>query len=132
MTDNLSPFQVLELFAVKYSECSLLEKEESSELLIQRPGLKLTVTLPREVPEFYVDASALDSKLKATDWYDYLGYDSTSAKSATDAMSDDLRQLLERFVLSTLRLRALNEKQTQAALDCEIDGTWKQIVPFDA
>jgi len=93
--------------------------------------LTITITVPLQVFEWYVDAKGDGTGLEAHDWYDYAGYESDGNEDLDHAMAEDLTRFLENVLTRPLRMREPGSR-LRAALDWQTDGSWKQCVPLKA
>jgi hypothetical protein len=117
--------------AEKIENCRFVEGQNAVELVIRRAGLIITITVPREIEEWYVDVEDPGTGLKARDWYDYAGYESVGNKDFDRDMAEDLKSFIENLVGRPLRMRDANTRKSRGVLEWQLDGTWTGAVPAD-
>jgi hypothetical protein len=128
MTPTTESIRALRACAARFEDCNLVEGKSSIELVLQNGDLTISVTVPLEVYEWYVDVKDTSTALESYDWYDYAGYESNRGEELDRAMAQDLTQFLENILVRPLRMRASGNK-SHAALDWWVQDSWKQCVP---
>jgi hypothetical protein len=131
MTTTTESQRVLRASAAKIEHCRLAEGENAVELVMRRGGLIITITVPREIEEWYVDVEDPGTGLKARDWYDYAGYESGESKDFDFEMAEDLKSFIENLVERPLRMRDANPRRSRGVLEWQVEGTWTGAVPAD-
>jgi hypothetical protein len=124
---------ILRSYCGKFGDCSLVEGRNAIELVVRKTNLRITITVPIDVHEWYVDVKEGGTALEARDWYDYAGYESSDDKDLDRDMAEDLRLFLENISANPLRMRNADPKKRHVAiLEWQVDGSWQQAVPFTA
>ena len=96
---------------------------------MRRTDLIITITVPREVEEWFVDVEEPATGLKARDWYDYAGYESRGSQNLDREMAEDLKSFIENLVGKPLRIRAPSPREAGGVLEWQIGGAWTRAVP---
>ena len=120
---------VLRTFASKVAECNVVEQQNAIELVVRRNGLVITITVPHEVFEWFVDVEDRAAGLKAHDWYDYARYESGRASNFDREMAADLRSFIENIAERPLRMIDADPRKSSGVLEWQQDGTWAAAVP---
>ncbi len=137
--------QVLDQFE-DHPDVSLRVSGEARELELARDGVMVRVTVPDNVLEWFVDVTESDCVV-AQDWADYEGYDDTPPEALAVSMTEDIAEFLEKLLQCDLRLvpgepgvfddfarkyfrRKKKPARKKCILEWEVDGAWKQAVPF--
>lgn len=104
-------------------------------LTIVRDGVRVTVTVPVEVLEWFASAEAdtgdnpaLKSRRRVQDWGDYAGYDNTPPAQLAREMAVDVQTFVARLLARPLQLVTL--KRGRAVLQWRIDEQWRQALPL--
>lgn len=106
-------------------DVTLAEAPGHVKLNIVRSGISLSVLVPRDVLEWWVEVSDTANGAKIEDWCDYAGYDATPARALSEAMRADVLSFVENAVARPLRIVA-------GALEWNVGGDWLRAVPLTA
>jgi hypothetical protein len=128
MTPTTQSIRALRAFAARFEDCNLVEGKSSIELVLRKGALTISVMVPLEVYEWYVDVKETSTALQSHDWYDYAGYESNRGEDLDRAMAQDLTQFLENILVRPLRMRE-SGNEAHAALDWWVQNSWRQCVP---
>lgn len=131
MATNTESQSLLRSYVGTIQDCSLIEGENAIEFLMRRIGLTISITLPKEVQEWFVDVEDASAGLKAHDWYDYSGYDSRESEELDHEMAEDLKSFVENVSTNPLRMRIRDRNKADTVLEWQVNGTWKGAVPAD-
>jgi len=126
---NRKSQNLLRSSAETIQDCSLVERESALELVIRRHGLTISITVPNDVQEWFVDVEDSHAGMKAHDWCDYGGYDSRTAEQQDRDMAEDLKSFVISVSTNPLRMRAADRKNANAVLEWQADGEWTRAVP---
>ena len=107
---------------------SVVDEPEAVVARVQRGDLCISVTVPKKVLEWFTEAHQGD--LRASDWCDYSGYDSTPVETLSLQMAADVGRFLERLATRELRLVRVDENPAQVRLEWLIGSEWLAAVPF--
>jgi len=111
--------------AAARGESEFVEREDSVALLHRRDEILVTVTVPRDVLEWFVEVS--DEYRSVSDWWDYKGYDDTPSDELEHAMATDLASFIDRLESRPLRVRG---HKKALVLGWKARKKWKIAVPF--
>lgn len=128
MVANAESQALLRSYAVTVLDSELVELQNAIELRLQRAGLMIVITLPNDVPEWFVDVEDFGTSLKFHDWYDYAGYERSTVEQTDRDIAADLRLLVRHMLENPLRVRAVRQRGTKAVLESQVNGAWKHIV----
>jgi hypothetical protein len=106
---------------------TLSETPGHVKLNIVRSNIALSVLIPRDVLEWWVEVSDAASGAKVEDWCDYAGYDATPEQALSEEMRTDVLGFLENAVARPLRTVAHGR-----ILEWNVGGDWLQAVPLSA
>ena len=127
-------------------DASLSVSGEANVLKIVRCGVRVQVTVPVDVLEWFADAFEEDAPI-VEDWWDYEGYDKTTREELARLMSSDIENFVSGLLTRNIRLATRPEtrmdkfasklklllgKQSvgRVILEWEIDRVWQQALPF--
>jgi hypothetical protein len=110
------------------ADASVAERGDAVQLHVRRSELEVVVTVPKNVREWFVEATDPTTGARTEDWYDYDGYDSTAPERLDQDMAEEVSLFVERLLGSDLRF----EVSDRAKLLWKLSGTWQQAVPLDA
>jgi hypothetical protein len=94
-------------------------------LNIVRVGVSLSVLIPRDVLEWWVEVKGTPSGVTAEDWCDYEGYDANSERQLSEDMRADVLSFVENALVRPLRSAAAGR-----ILEWNVGGEWLQAVPL--
>lgn len=106
---------------------TLAEAPGHVKLNIVRLGVSLSVLVPRDVLEWWVEVSDIATGAIVEDWYDYAGHDTSSTQTLSENMRTDVLSFVENAVARPLRM-----VRNGRALDWNVGGDWLQAVPLTA
>jgi hypothetical protein len=106
-------------------DVTLSEAPGHVKLNIVRPGIALSILIPKAVLEWWVEVSDLANGVKVEDWCDYAGYDASSAQTLAEDMRTDVLSFVENAVARPLRTVADGR-----ILEWNVGGDWLQAVPL--
>lgn len=104
--------------------------EEATVFSLDRGGLRVTVTVPVGVLEWWAEATDSSSGVTVRDWLDYEGYDRTPWEELDREMADDVESFVGRLIASDIRLA--ERSRAQVALEWRSGDTWSQAIPLVA
>ena len=130
MVENHESQRVLQSYARKAKDSSLVEDRDETKFVIERDGLRITITVPRSVQEWFVDVEELATGLRLRDWCDYAGYEPRTVVDQRRDMAEDLDGFLAKIISSPLRVRRLRPEQQVCVVEWRLDATWQQAVPM--
>ena len=104
---------------------TLSEAPGHVKLNIVRPGILLSVLIPRDVLEWWIEVSDMASGAKVEDWCDYAGYDASTKQEPSEDMRTDVLRFIENVVARPRRVT-----QDGHVLQWHIGGDWCQAVPL--
>jgi hypothetical protein len=130
MTETVEAQNVLHYYAMRITESRVVEGGNQVQLVIDKDGLNILITVPRLVYEWYVDAHESSAGLKAEDWYDYAGYGEPGRTDFGRDMAADLSSFLEGVATRYLRMRRVDAKNAKGVLEWQREGGWQQAVPM--
>lgn len=127
-------------------DASLSVSGEANVLEIARCGLRIRVTVPVNVLEWFAAAFEDDAPV-VEDWWDYEGYDETPRDELAHFMSSDIEDFVTGLLTRNIRLATSPEtrvgelvsklgllpgKQSagRVVLEWEVNGVWQQALPF--
>src|SRR4051812_42763284 len=110
MTTTALSIRTLRAAAAKFDDYDFIEGASSIELALRKPPLTISITVPLEVFEWYVDVTEPSTRLEAHDWYDYAGYESKRDEDLDREMAQDLAEFLGNILERPLRMRASGNK----------------------
>jgi hypothetical protein len=113
----------------KFSNCDVVDAGTATKLVIRYATFIVAITMPWGVHEWYVEVREQGTDLEASDWYDYDGYELIHDKDVDHHMANDLRLFLDNMRTRPLRMRVTDQKKQRAALEWQIDDSWKPLVP---
>lgn len=131
MAANTQSQGLLRSYVGTSQDCNLVESRSAVEFRIRRGGLTISITLPNDIQEWFVDVEESGTGAKARDWYDYAGYDSSGSEALDLDMSQDLKAFVENVLRNPLRMRIVDRQKARAVLEWQVDGSWKGAVPAD-
>ena len=125
---------------------SLSVSGEANVLKIALCGVRVQVTVPVGVLEWFADAFEDDAPV-VEDWWDYEGYDKTPREELARVMSSDIEDFISGLLTRNIRLATSPEtrmdkfasklklllgKQSagRVILEWEVNGVWQQALPF--
>lgn len=126
MTRTLASQRLLEL-TLPDGAC-VTREGEAVELSLRRSTLRVAVTVPATVLEWFVEASDRSSGASVQDWCDYEGYDSTPAAQLDRDMANDVETFVGRLLNSELRLD--KRGSSNVVLEWKIGDVWEQAIPL--
>jgi hypothetical protein len=132
MAANTQSQGLLRSYVRMIQDCSVIDNQNAIEFLIRRGGVTVSITLPNDVQEWFVDVGDSTTGAKARDWYDYSGYDQRGSEELDRDMAQDLRAFVENVLKNPLRMRIVDREKAHAILEWQVDGAWKAAVPADA
>lgn len=106
---------------------TLAETPGHVKLNIVRSGIALSVLIPKDVLEWWVEVNDTASGAMIEDWCDYAGYDATPARALSEDMRIDVLSFVENAVARPLRIVANGR-----ILEWNVGGVWLQAVPLSA
>jgi hypothetical protein len=125
------PVQALLEFASEPA-VGIRELGQCLELTIDRAEARILVTVPREVLEWFVDATCVATSRKVSDWCDYRGYDDTPEEELAVEMARDVRAFVRALIERPLRFREQRRLlRRKLVLEWQHDGRWSSAVPLD-
>ncbi|MBL8524151.1 MAG: hypothetical protein JNN20_10710 [Betaproteobacteria bacterium] len=110
------------------ADALVAERGDAVQLHLRRNGLKVVVTVPKSVREWFVEATDATTGARTEDWCDYDGYDSTAPERLEQDMAEEVTLFVQRLLGSDLRF----EVKGHAKLLWKLSGTWQQAVPLAA
>ena len=127
-------------------DASLSVAGEANVLRIERCGVRVHVTVPLDVLEWFANAFEDDARV-VHDWWDYEGYDKTPSEELALDMSSDIENFVSGLLTSNIRLATRPKKRMnkfasklkwllgkqsagRVVLEWEINGVWQQALPF--
>jgi len=122
---------VLRASAAKIENSCVIEGQNAVDLVMRRADLIITITVPREIEEWYVDVQDPGTGLNAQDWYDYAGYESGGSQDLDREMADDLKSFIENLVGRPVRMRGAKAGNSRGILEWQVGGAWTGAVPAD-
>ena len=78
-----------------YPLVTVTSKGEALEATVRRGEIEVRVVVPEDILEWFVEAELRSSGLRATDWYDYEGYDETPLFELEAQMVEDVVSFLD-------------------------------------
>lgn len=122
---------VLRTAAERIEGSRLVEGQNALEFVVERVGLIISITVPRAVQEWYVDVEDPSARLKASDWYDYAGYEASAGADLDREMAKDLESFIAKLIDRPLRMRNVDVRKARAVLEWHVDDAWVGAVPAD-
>src|SRR5262245_11812926 len=95
-------------------------------LTLVRNPVSITVTVPKTVREWFVDAVD-EFGASASDWRDYDGYDGSLPEQLGRDMAADIATFLDALLVSELRLRPGSGPE-RCVLEWLVEGVWRQAL----
>jgi len=127
-----APVAVLTAFD-SHHQIKIKKRSQCYELHLMKDDINVKVTVPKEVPEWFVDVITGDGKVLANDWCDYAGYTDLSDKRIADDMAEDLNKFVTSLLERPLRLTNSRGKfREKFSLEWQIDNSWSNAVPFSS
>lgn len=133
---NASPNEMLNKLSDEHG-LALQAVGDAQVLQFQKNGIDVTVTVPFDVLEWFIDASEVGS-VAATDWWcDYSGYDDTPHEGLASTMSSDIEELVSGLLVRRLRLfrppaslfSKIQHLPARYRLEWWIDERWEEALP---
>jgi hypothetical protein len=104
---------------------TISEAAEDVQLRIERPGLSVSLVIPKSVLEFFVDVHDAGGARLIQDWLDYAGYDETPESQLAEEMRAEVLTFIGRLVQRELRLA-----RGGRCLEWQSGERWVQAVPY--
>lgn len=104
---------------------SIAPKGEALELTVLRGDIAVRVVVPEAVLEWFVDVEGPNSGSRASDWFDYEGYDDTPRSELEEVMAEEMAGFVTQLIERDLRF-----VEDKNVLEWLVDGQWQQAVPF--
>ena len=104
---------------------SVARQEQAVVLTLQRDSIRVTVTVPLLVREWFVDVSEASTGAKIHDYCDYDGYDEIDLGKLDADMARDVEEFVEKLLQRDLRMAADGKR-----LEWAVSESWQQAVPF--
>jgi hypothetical protein len=106
----------------------VLSRGEAVVLVLDRLGIQVTVTVPTNVLEWWVEAASGAAGLCVKDWCDYQGYDSAPWAQLDLDMAADVTQFVAGLLNRELRL--VQTGRPAPVLEWVVENEWCQAVPL--
>jgi hypothetical protein len=106
------------------SGVTVAKRGEALELCVVRGDIRVTVTVPFNVREWFVDVVGPAMTAKIDDWCDYDGYDDSSAESLDSDMANDVMKFVDRLLKRELRIA------DGESLEWLVNNDWHRAVPL--
>ena len=106
---------------------TVARQEQAVVLTLQRGSIRVTVTVPLLVREWFVDVGEDSTGAKIHEWCDYDGYDEIDLGKLDADMARDVEAFVDSLLQRELRMAAGGKR-----LEWAVGGSWQQAVPFPA
>lgn len=140
-----TPFALIDKFK-DHDDVTVRASDNQKTLELKSEHLTITVTVPRDVLEWWVDVTD-KGEMVAIDWWDYEDYDDTPREDLARSMASDIDVFVKNLLTRELRLvpaprtglsriiwswmnRDIRRPDNRHVLEWKMGETWKQAVPF--
>jgi hypothetical protein len=114
------------------ADAELSAEGDAARLRVTRGRVVVSITVPKSILEWFVDAADPHAGLAVSDWCDYTGYGESRAAVLEEQMAADTALFVERLLASELRVSAANTTASKVVMEWRINGAWAQAIPLSA